>query len=911
MEGIVGPSHYEGRWQPPQVLVAIEDHPSGDGPQRRRQGAGAMYGEAAYRHLHLVGDLPAPLPGFERGDAVHHVLRSEELGHLLEEDGIGIGTVREGGTGEEEARDPVRMVEGEAECHRRSHRCPTDIHLVPAQGIEDGHGVLHVAGKPVVIDVGGPGEGAVTSLPGNGQRPSRWGLASSHERGGGQPVEVEQPGTVADQLHDGGTGGDLDDSSREMCDHVLSYITAHTAIPPAVEALLPNQVPVPSEVDGLIARSRSLGSEPWITNYGGGNTSAKAEIEDPVTGERRRLLYVKGSGGDLGSLTLDGLAVLDLERVLALRSRYRGEPHEDELVGMLAYCRFGPPGPAPSLDTAFHAFLPAAHVDHTHATAVIALATSARGEELTRECFGERVGWLEWRRPGFTLAFELLALVEAHPDLEGVVLGGHGLVSWGETAEHCEAVTRGIITRAAEFVAARTSVLPAPAGDASTAARAARLTPRLRGLCSTDGRVVAEFRDDPDVLAFLASPRARELAEAGTSCPDHFLRTRARPLFVSPAAGVEELAEAAAVAHAAYREAYRAYYGAYAEAGSPPLRGADPRIVLVPGMGMWAFGPNAREAAITADYYRQAMAIMLAADQLGGYRPLPDRERFRIEYWDLEAAKLTRRPPAPPLEGSVALVAGAASGIGRAIAGTLARSGVAVVVADLDGEGADRVVEEITEAGGAAVSVPLDVTDTGSVAAAIEAAVRAYGGLDVLVNSAGVARAGELLATTTDDWDAVSAVFGRGTFLLSREAARVMVDQGTGGDIVHVVSKNAVVAGPDNVAYGAAKAAQLHEVRLLAAELGRYGIRVNAVNPDGVVRDSGLFRGEWAEARADAHGVDVEDLPTFYASRTLLGEEVLPDHVAAAVLALVDGTLPRTTGAYLPVDGGLPAAFPR
>ena len=671
------------------------------------------------------------------------------------------------------------------------------------------------------------------------------------------------------------------------------------------------QNPIPPEVTGLINRSRSLGAEPWITNYGGGNTSAKAQIEDPVTGEPRRLLYVKGSGGDLGTLTQAGLAVLDLDRVLALRSHYRGEEHEEELVELLEHCRFGPPGPAPSLDTPFHALLPYAHIDHTHAKAIIALATSANGRQLTEECFEGRVGWLDWQRPGFTLAFELADLVASSPQLDGVVLGGHGLVSWADTSEECERTTRSIISRAAEFIAARTTPPPAPSREPAAEDRAASLAPVLRGLCSTDGRVVGHFCDEPDVLAFLASPRARQLAEAGTSCPDHFLRTRARPLFVTPTDDPGRLADQARADHAAYRQAYRAYYERHAGPDSPPLRGADPRVVLVPGLGMWTFGASAREAAITADYYRQAMEIMVAADQLGGYEPLPDSERFRIEYWPLEVAKLARRPPPPALEGSVGLVAGAASGIGRAVACALAENGMATVVADLDRPGAEKVASSINERGGSAIGLEMDVTDEESVRQALRNTVHAYGGIDVLVNSSGVARANPLLATSIEDWDAVSAVFGRGSFLLSREAAKVMIAQGTGGNIIHIVSKNAVAAGPDNVAYGAAKAAQLHQVRLLAAELGPHQIRVNAVNPDGVVRDSGLFEGEWAEARALAHGVAVEELPTFYASRTLLGAEVLPSHVASAVVALVDGTFPRTTGAYIPVDGGLAPAFPR
>ncbi len=667
------------------------------------------------------------------------------------------------------------------------------------------------------------------------------------------------------------------------------------------------------EVVDLIERSRSLGSEPTITNYGGGNTSCKIEAEDPVTGEHRRLLYVKGSGGHLGSLTADGLAVLDLDRVRSLDRLYTDQEHEDELVSYLGYCRFGPPGPAPSLDTAFHALLPAAHIDHMHAAAVITLATSAEGAKLTAECFQGRVGWVDWRRPGFTLAHDLLALLEDEPTLDGVVLGGHGLVSWGDSAAGCEDTTRSIIATAERFVSRRTTYPAARVVDQDAPRRATAVAPILRAACSSDRAMVAEFRCDPDVLAYLGSPRAAALADAGTSCPDHFLRTRARPLFVPVAedAPVERIRDEIGVATERYRRMYRDYYRRRARADSPPMRGADPTVALIPGLGMWAFGPTARDASITADLYHQAMGIMHSADQLGGYEPLSDDERFRIEYWDLEVAKLDRRPPPPPLQGRIALVAGAASGIGRSVARTLADAGAAVTVADLDHERAREAAADLGSSGSQVDAVAIDLTDERSVRDAVGAVVLARGGLDFVVNSAGIAMADGLEHTTAADWDSMAAIFARGSFLLSREAARVMVDQGMGGHIVHIVSKNAVVATPGNAAYASAKAAQLHLVRLLATELAPHGIQVNAVNPDGVVRGSGLFDNEWGRARAEAHGVTVEDLPAFYAARTLLGEEVRPEHVARAVLALVDGTLPRTTGSYLPVDGGLTAAFPR
>ncbi len=672
----------------------------------------------------------------------------------------------------------------------------------------------------------------------------------------------------------------------------------------------------PTEVMELISRSRSLGSEPGVTNYGGGNTSCKVEMDDPVTGKRRRLLYVKGSGGDLGTLSLDGLAVLDLDRVLELNRLYVDEDHEGDLMELLEFCRFGPPGPAPSLDTAFHALIPAAHIDHTHPTSVTALATSAEGPELTRRCFGGQVGWVDWRRPGFTLARDLAELLRDRPGLRGVVLGGHGLVSWGDTAVDCEETTRWIISTAATFISGLVGAAPVvrvEVGGESTRARILELGPRLRGLCSADGHMVAEFRDDPELMAFMASDRCADLVDAGTSCPDHLLRTRARPLLLPPVGERSEVPtrDELETAAARYRDRYRSYYESLADPSSPEMRGADPRVVLVPEVGMWSFGPTAREASIIADYFQQAVEIMTSADRLGGYEPISDLERFRIEYWDLEVAKLARRPPPPPMQGRVALVVGAASGIGRSVASMLVDAGAEVIVADLDQGRATEVAGELGSDGRRPLPLGVDLSDECSVREMVEAVVMARGGLDVVVNSAGVARADPLEETSTADWDLLSSVFSRGSFLVSREAARVMIDQGMAGHMVHVVSKNAVVAGPGNVAYSSAKASQLHLVRLLATELAPHGIRVNAVNPDAVVRGSGLFENEWGRARAAAHGVSLEDLPSFYAGRTLLGQEVLPEHVARAVRVLVDGTLPRTTGAFLPVDGGMPASFPR
>ena len=675
------------------------------------------------------------------------------------------------------------------------------------------------------------------------------------------------------------------------------------------------------EVAELLARSHDLGADPRVTNYGGGNTSCKASVADPVTGAPTDVLVVKGSGGDLGTLTAEGLAWLALDRVRALEGVYRGPGHEDAMVPLFDHCGFGRGGAAPSIDTAMHALVDLPHVDHLHPDAVIALAAATDGESLTKECFGREVAWVPWRRPGFELGLQLRALQRDHPGLRGVVLGGHGLTTWGASSGECRATSLEVIARAERFIAERGR--PDPLGpvrpgfepvpdDDERRRLAARLGPVVRGLCSTDRRMVGRFTDDDVVLDFLARSAVERLAPLGTSCPDHFLRTKVRPLLLDmpPGTPIDQLVARLRELHAAYRADYAAYYQRHATPGSPAMRGADPAVVLVPGVGMFSFGPTAREARIAGEFYVNAIHVMRGAEALSTYAPIDEAEKFGIEYWELEEAKLRRLPPPRPLTGRVALVTGAASGIGRAIAGRLAAEGAAVVVADRDLAGAEAVAAEL---GGpdVAVAAVVDVADEAAVAAAVGAAARAYGGVDLVVNNAGLSISKPLLDTTVADWDLQHDVMARGSFLVSRETARAMLDQGTGGDIVYVVSKNAVVAGRDNVAYGAAKADQAHQVRLLATELGPAGIRVNGVNPDGVVRGSGIFAGGWGEERAKVYGVPPEELGRFYAGRTLLGTEVLPDHVAAAVFALVAGDLALTTGTIVPVDGGVPMAFPR
>ncbi|SDH22165.1 rhamnulose-1-phosphate aldolase/alcohol dehydrogenase [Leifsonia sp. 98AMF] len=673
-------------------------------------------------------------------------------------------------------------------------------------------------------------------------------------------------------------------------------------------------------VASLLARSNRLGSDPANTNYAGGNTSAKGTEIDTVTGEPVELLWVKGSGGDLGTLTETGLAVLRLDRLRALQNVYPGVEREDEMVAAFDYTLHGKGGAAPSIDTAMHGLVDAAHVDHLHPDAGIAIATAADGEELTAKVFGGRVVWVPWRRPGFQLGLDIAAIKQANPEAIGTILGGHGITAWGDTSEEAEANSLWIIQTAADYIAANGRpepfgpVLPGyealPEGERR--AKAAALAPHLRAIASTDRVQVGHFTDSDVVLEFLAAAEHPRLAALGTSCPDHFLRTKVKPLVLDlPAdASIEDSVARLEVLHEQYRADYQAYYDRHATADSPAIRGADPAIVLIPGVGMFSYGKDKQTARVAGEFYVNAINVMRGAEALSSYAPIDEAEKFRIEYWALEEAKLQRMPKPKPLAGRIALVTGAASGIGKAIATRLAAEGACVVIADLDLVKAQAAAAEIGTAD-VAIGVAADVTDEKAVDASIREALLAFGGLDLVVNNAGLSISKPLLETTNADWDLQHNVMAKGSFLVSRAAARVLIDQKLGGDIVYISSKNSIFAGPNNIAYSATKADQAHQVRLLAAELGEHGIRVNGINPDGVVRGSGIFAGGWGAKRAAVYGVPEEELGQYYAQRTLLKREVLPEHVANAVFVLCTSDLDHTTGLHIPVDAGVAAAFLR
>jgi rhamnulose-1-phosphate aldolase/alcohol dehydrogenase len=668
------------------------------------------------------------------------------------------------------------------------------------------------------------------------------------------------------------------------------------------------------EAELLLYRSNLLGADLALTNFGGGNTSAKLLDSDPLTDQPTGVLWVKGSGGDLGSMQLDGFATLYMDRLLQLERIYRGPEGDDEIAALLPHCTFGLNPRAASIDTTLHAYLPFAHIDHIHPDAVIAIAASADGAELARRIYGSRIGWLPWRRPGFQLALDLRAAVAEQPDLEGIVLAGHGLFTWGDSALSCYQNSLATVDQAAVFLneAQRGKrIFGAPLyPDQSAAQRqvaATEILPRLRALVSVGQAKIAHFRDDPAVLEFVGSERALALAAIGTSCPDHFLRTKIKPLVIAP--GVDDAVLTAAVE--AYRADYTAYYERCREPDSPPLRDPNPIVILLPGVGMATFAKDAATARIAAEFYVNAINVMRGAESASRYQGLDEREAFGIEYWALEEAKLRRMPPPKPLTGRVGYVTGAAGGIGSATSRALLEQGAAVVLVDRDATALQAVADALGAQFGAdnVRTAVVDVTDEDAVIASFALAAREFGGVDILVANAGIASAASIEDTTLELWRRNYGVLVEGYFLVAREAFKAMKRRG--GSIIFIASKNALAASPNTAAYGSAKAAELQLMRVLALEGGAHGIRVNAINPDAVLKGSRIWDGAWQKERAAAYNIDTSELQAHYRSRSLLKRDVLPEDVATAVLFFATEDSAKSTGNVLNVDAGHAGAFTR
>ncbi len=680
------------------------------------------------------------------------------------------------------------------------------------------------------------------------------------------------------------------------------------------------------EVALLLYRSNLLGADLRLTNYGGGNTSCKTTETDPLTGEPVRVMWIKGSGGDLGTLSRGGLAGLYLDRLHALKKRYRGLAFEDEMVELFNHCIFDLNSKAPSIDTPLHAFLPFNHIDHLHPDAAIAIAAAKDGQRITQELFHGQIGWVGWQRPGFDLGLQLEQCLAENPGIRGIMLGGHGLFTWGDTAYESYMNTLEVIETASQYLednyGKRRPVFGGQVRESlpetQRRRQAARLAPTLRGLCSEHTRMIGHFTDDARVLEFINSGDLGRLAPMGTSCPDHFLRTKISPLVLDLAPDAD-LSDGNAVrtqllpAFEAYRVSYANYYQNHKHPNSPKIRDANPVVVLWPGVGMFTFAKNKQTARVAAEFYVNAINVMRGAEAVSEYTSLPLQEAFNIEYWLLEEAKLQRMPKEKPLTGKVAVVTGGAGGIGKAIAEKLAREGACVVLSDNRPDALDEAKGKLEKAVGrdTFAAAPADVLQPAQVEALAEQACLAFGGLDIVVNCAGLSISRALEETSEAEYDILQDVLAKGQFLTSQQSVAVMRRQGLGGDVVNIVSKNALFAGPNNIAYGTAKAAQLHMSRLMAAELGKDKIRVNVVNPDAVIEDSFIWKGGWAEGRAKAYGITVDELPAFYAKRTLLNEVILPEDIANGVFAFVGGLFNKSTGNTLNVDGGVAAAFVR
>ncbi len=680
------------------------------------------------------------------------------------------------------------------------------------------------------------------------------------------------------------------------------------------------------EVGLLIYRSNLLGADLRLTNYGGGNTSCKAMAADPITGKETEVMWIKGSGGDIGTLKRSGLAALYVDRFRSLTNVYRGLEFEDEMVELFNHCIFDLNSKAPSIDTPLHGFLPFKHIDHLHPDAAIAIAAAKDGKKITQELFGGKIGWVEWRRPGFELGLELKKCLDENPGIIGIMLGSHGLFTWDDTAYESYVNTLEVIEKCAEYleqnygkrrpVFGGTNIKSLPKEDRLK--QAAILAPTLRGLCSSKNCMIGHFTDDDRVLEFTNSYDLAKLAPMGTSCPDHFLRTKISPLVLTLTAD-ENLSDAKATkekllpAFEAYRKMYSEYYSTCKHENSPAIRDANPVVILYPGVGMFTFAKDKQTSRVAAEFYINAINVMKGAEAISEYTSLPRQEAFNIEYWLLEEAKLQRMPKPKPLTGKIALITGSAGGIGKGIAKKFVEEGACVIINDNDADRLTKADEEFKTKYGKDVytSVLLDVLKSENIKEAFDKSALAFGGVDIVVNCAGISISKPLEDHTEKDWDLLYDILVKGQFLITQGGVEIMRKQSLGGDVINIVSKNALVSGPNNAAYGSAKAAQLHLSRLNAAELGPDKIRVNVVNPDAVISDSKIWEGAWAEGRAKAYGIKVEELPAFYAKRTLLNETILPEDIANACFAFVGGLLNKSTGNVLNVDGGVAMAFVR
>ena len=675
------------------------------------------------------------------------------------------------------------------------------------------------------------------------------------------------------------------------------------------------------QVSLFLYRSNILGEDLRITNYGGGNTSCKTIEKDPITNLDVEVMWIKGSGGDIGTLKRDGIAGLYNQRLHDLKKVYRGLEYEDEMVALFNHCIYDLNSRAPSIDTPLHGLLPFKHIDHLHPDALIAIAAAEDSEKITKEIWGDTMGWVPWQRPGFDLGLQLEKCLNENPSIRGIVLGSHGVFTWGETSYESYVNSLEVIEAASHYIEDKVAKNSSVFGgqkikslpDEKRKEKAAQLAPILRGLCSSENMMIGHFTDDEKVLEYINSNDLERLAPMGTSCPDHFLRTKIKPLILN-LTPEQDLSDKQMVldkisdSFEQYRDDYREYYHSCKHKDSPALRDANPVVILYPGVGMFTFAKNKQTARVACEFYINAINVMRGAEAISKYTSLPRQEAFNIEYWLLEEAKLQRQPKEKPLSRKVALVTGSGGGIGRAIADKLIAEGANVVFTDIS----KKYLEEATlnYSSDQAIGCQCDVTKAESLEDAIQETCLQFGGLDIVVHSAGLAISKPLVDTTEADWNLLQNVLVKGQFLLSKLAARIMKIQGLGGSIINIASKNGLVSGPNNVGYGTAKAAQMHLSRLLAAELASDQIRVNTINPDGVIVGSKIWEGEWANGRAKAHGITVEELPAYYAKRNLLNKIIKPEDIANGVFALL-ALLDKSTGNTINVDGGMANAFVR